>query len=163
MNKKAIYAVSTLIILIILVAYILFWLSPPKSPNELVIKKGPYSNWSLTIQGDTVYGVTVWSEFAEYPSEDTIKLYHAIYLGGVLIDKKPMSWEDNKTGHFNSKPLTLQNLTANWIEAENASIFKFRFENNYYKVSFSIPKHSFETLAESWENEELYQTIETWD
>jgi hypothetical protein len=166
MNRKILYVVLTLIILIILVAYFLFWLSPPKSSNEIIIQRGAYSNWSLTIQGDTIYGVTVWSEFAEY-QEDAVKLYHATYWGGILFDKTPMSWED-KTGSFQSKPLTLQNLTENWIDTENASIFKFRFRDNYYKVSFSIPKYSngtsqYPTLAESWENGKLYQTIEPWD
>lgn len=167
LNKKIIYVVSALGIAIVLTAYFLFGLSPPKSSNEIVIKRGAYSNWSLTVQDETVYGVTVWSEFAEYP-EDAIKLYHATYWGGVLVDKTPMSWEDNKTGDFHSEPLTLQNLTANWLDAENASIFRFRFEDNYYKVSFSIPKHSngtskYLTLTESWENGELYQIIEIWD
>ena len=146
---------------LILFAYLVFGVSPPQASNRLVIRQGD-SDWSISNER-TIYGKTVWSQFADYPNE-TIKLFYCIYWGSVLVDKKVMSWED-ETGSFSSRSLSLNDLVKRAQNSE--SIFKFGFENEYYKVSFSIPKlenetHKYSDLSEAWKKGELHQIIEEW-
>ena len=155
------WAIVIITIGLILFAYLVLGVSPPQASNRLIVRKGD-SNWSLSNE-KRIYGKTIWSQFADYP-EETIKLYYCRYWGGVLVDKIVISWED-ETGSFSSRSLSLNDLVKR--QQNSRSIFKFGFENEYYKVSFNIPKvengnYKYSDLSEAWDIGELYQIIEEW-
>lgn len=156
-------AILIIAIVAILFAYFLFDTSPPKASNESSVRKERDTSWSLSNEHN-IYGKSIWSYFAEYENHETIKLYYCRYWGGILFNKETMSWE-NEMGIFSSKPLTLNDLITKW--QDSASVFKFKYENEYYKVSFSIPTlengdYKYNDLNEAWERGELYQIIEKW-
>ncbi len=156
-------AILIIAIVAFLFAYLLFGMSPPKASNELIIRKGGDSSWSLSNE-QNIYGKSIWSQFATHPNNETIKLYHCTYQGGILVNKDTMFWED-ETGSFSSKPLSLDDLMARWQDL--MSVFKFKYENEYYTVSFAIPKlengtYKYTDLSEAWKRGELYQIIEGW-
>ncbi len=153
--------IVTTIVGLMLFAYIVLWGSPPQASNRLVIKTG-ISDWSIPNER-TICGKTIWSQFADYPNE-TIKLYYCIFWGSFLVDKRVMSWED-ETGSFTSRSLALNDLMKRAQNSE--SIFRFSFENEHFRVTFSIPNLEDETqkypdLREAWKNGELHQIIEEW-
>ncbi len=75
-----------------------------------------------------------------------------------------MTWED-EYGRFSTKPLILSDLETMWKDTE--SVFKFRYDDDFYKVSFSIPQlddesYKYLDLEESWYHGELKVTISQW-
>ena len=156
------YVLSIVAIAAILFAFIGFGLSPPAASNEVTVRKG-YTDWRVQ-NGHTINGESAWAFFADAGNYEAVKIYHCAYWGGVLLDKNVMSWENND-GSYSSKSLTLTDLTARW--QDSASVFKFTYENEFYTVSFSIPKledgsYKYADLTEAWENAELHQIIEAW-
>jgi hypothetical protein len=66
---------------------------------------------------------------------------------------------------FHQKPLILSDLETRWEDTE--SVFKFRYGDDFYKVSFSIPQladgaYKYLDLEESWYYGELNVTISQW-
>jgi len=167
-SRTRFYTISIVAIVAILIAFLILFLSPLKASNETYIREGD-NDWSLD-NDQTVYGKTYWSIYADYMRDETIersetiKLYYCKYWGDILINKETMTWEKD-VGTYSSKSLTLNDLMIRW--QDSASVFKFNYEDEYYKVSFTIPKlengdYKYSDLTEAWEKGELYQTIEKW-
>jgi len=160
--RAILYAISIVAIVAIFFAFLTYGLSPPNASNEIYIRKGD-TNWSLDNE-QTVYGKSIWANFADHEGNETIKIYYCKYWGSILFNKETMRWE-NEMGNYSSKSLNLNDLMTRW--QDSASVFKFNFENEYYKVSFSIPKmengdYKYNDLGKAWEKGELYQIIEKW-
>ncbi|MCJ7713177.1 hypothetical protein MUO66_01785, partial [Candidatus Bathyarchaeota archaeon] len=118
--------------------------------------------WNLDTE-QTTYGQSIWSNFND--NEDkAIKLYYCTYTGGFFYSFDVMGWE-NESGIYSTNSLNLDDLLDRW--QDSASVFKFNFEKEYYRVSFSIPKFEdgtdkYSDLSEAWEEGELYQIVEEW-
>jgi hypothetical protein len=166
--RTKIYAISTITIVVILFIFVIYGLSPPNFPNETYIREGN-NDWNLD-NGQTVHGRSTWAIFADFEGDtnisrkETIKLYDCVYWGALLYDTDAMSWE-NEMGDYTSRSLTLNDLMLRW--QDQVSVFKYKYGDEYYKVSFSIPKMENGTskyidLKDAWESGELYQTVEKW-
>ena len=167
-SRSLFYGISILAIIAVLAVFLVYGLSPPNASNEIFVVKG-YTDWSLD-NGRVIHGESVWASFADYEGDETIqrsetiKVYNAIYWGAILFNKAEMSWE-TETGSYSIESLTLNDLKNSW--QDGASVFKYTFEEDYFRVSFSIPKlkngeYKFSDLTEAWEEGQLYQTIEKW-
>ena len=160
-SRSIFYAIISIIIIVSFFGYLVFGTVPPNDPNEQNIKNG-YTNWSLDTE-PIIYGKTIWSDFSNNIN-DTIKVYSCTYTGGFFHSFDFMSWE-TEPGVFSSESLDLSDLLAKW--ENSTALFKFMFEDDFYKVSFSIPKlenglDKYNSLEEAWEVEELYQIVEKW-
>jgi hypothetical protein len=159
MDKK-----SWIIILaaILIATYIAFIVQPIHGEsNELLITYG-ISNWILS---DVFNGEIVWSDFAEYSQVKTIKIYKTNYWWIFLFNAEAMAWE--KEGVFSYSPLNLEDILSH--EHNSESIFRFRYQNEYFKVVFSIPKYEngtykYPNFEETWlaEQPEINFLIEIW-
>lgn len=165
-SSGLIYTLLIIAIFVLLFLFLVFGLSPPESPSENIIRFGN-TDWSLDIN-TRFYGKTVWSRFADYPGNltienaNTIKVEHAIYWGAIPYDSEVMSWEV-ENGIYSANSLSFNDLMDRWQDSE--SVFKYRHEDNFIQVTFSIPKlengtSKYATLLEAWEEGELYQKVE---
>jgi hypothetical protein len=147
-------------------AFFVFGMSPPKASNETLIGIGD-TTWSLD-NAPIVHGETIWEKFADYPGSntidhgDTIKIVYCSYWGGLQYNTEYMSWEV-ENGVFSSNSLAFDDLMGRWQDSE--SVFKFKHGEDFYEVSFSIPKlengtYKYADLLEAWEEGELHQIIE---
>ena len=145
----------------VLFAFFVFAISPPVAPNEVLISDG-FTNWSVG-NNPIIHGETIWSRFADSGQDKTIKLGYENYLGGLNLNTEYMSWED-ENGSYSSNSLTLNELLTRWQDSE--SVFKFKHEERFFRISFSIPIENgtpkYADLEEAWANEELYQVVEIW-
>ena len=168
-SRTILYAISIIAIIALLFTFLFFVLSPPESSNQIYVRVGD-TDWSVDAE-PIVYGKSIWADFADYERDtttirpETIKLYDCIYWGAVISDKETMFWETEEQGTYASHSLTLNNLMERW--QNSASVFKFKHEDQYFRVSFSIPKlengnYKYNDIAEAWEEGELYQAIEKW-
>lgn len=162
MDKRVIWILSIMFIIIVSVIAISV-VGSPKPSNALVISEGLRYDWEL-LNEQSIYGQISWSEFGGYRENDPIKIYYKSYVGPIWFSSNEMTWED-EYGRFSSKPLILSDLETRWKDTE--SVFKFRYDDDFYKVSFSIPllnngTYKYLDLEESWENGELYVTINSW-
>ena len=143
-------------------SYLVFAIPLPEEPNEVIITKGLTIKWNLETE-QTTYGQNIWSNFND--NEDkAIKLYYCTYTGGFFYSFDVMGWE-NESGIYSTTSLNLDDLLDRW--QDSASMFKFNFEKEYYRVSFSIPKFEdgtdkYSDLSEAWEEGELCQIVEEW-
>ena len=154
-----IITVVAVLALVLAFAYLVLGTVPPKAPNEQDIRHD-WIDWSIDTE-PAVYGKTIWSDFADNINA-SIKVYHCTYYGGVFHSFETMTWE-TEPGTFSTSSLNYYDLEAKW--SGSASIFKFKFEDEFYKVTFSIPKtenglDKYTSLLEAWENEELHQIVE---
>ena len=168
MDNRAFWILA--IVAILLVSVIVISVAGSSEPaNAFVISNGNRFDWGLVTE-QTVYGQVYWSEFRDYPNNDTIKIYIKSYIGPIWFDSHEMKWED-EYGRFSSKPLILSDLEKRWKDTE--SVFKFRYDDDFYKVSFSIPRlnngtYKYLDLEESWyhgannASGELKVTISPW-
>jgi len=144
----------------VLFAFLVFVMSPPVAPNEVLIGEG-VTNWSVG-NNPIIHGETIWSNFADSNQGQAIKLGYENYLGGLNLNTEYMSWEDE--GSYSANSLTLNELLTRWQDSE--SVFKFKYEETLFRVSFSIPTENgtpkYADLEEAWENTELYQVVEIW-
>ena len=166
MSRRLAYTLLVIAILALLFLFLVFGLSPSKAPNENIIRFGD-TDWSLD-NNPRFYGNTVWSRYADYSGNstlnhlDTIKVEHTIYWGIIQYDSEAMSWEvENGSYSFNS--LTFNDLMERWQDSK--AVFKFRQGDDFFQVTFSIPKlengaNKYATLLEAWEKGELYQIVE---
>lgn len=151
-----------IVIFAVLFAFFVFAMSPPNTSNEILIKEG-YTSWS--VGNDPVFhGETIWATFADYRDDEAIKVGYEVYWGGLKLNTDYMSWED-QNGSYSTGSLTLNELMANWQGSE--SVFKFKHEEELFRVSFSIPNlengmPKYSSLEDAWANKELYQIIEVW-
>jgi hypothetical protein len=166
MSRGLTYGLLAIAILAILFVFLIFGISPSKAPSENIIRFGN-TYWSLD-NTPVFHGTTVWSIFADYPGNtalehsNTIEIEHTTYWGVIPYDSEPMLWE-TKDGSFLSASLTFDDLMGRWQDSE--SVFKFRHEEDFYQVTFGIPKlengaNKYTTLLEAWNEGELYQIIE---
>lgn len=154
-----IISIISIIAFVSFFAYLVLGTVPPEYPNEQDIKHG-WTDWSLETE-TAVYGKTIWSDFADNVN-NSIKVYHCTYYGGVFHSFDDMTWETEPEA-FSSSSLNYYDLESKWNGS--VSVFKFRFEDDVYKVTFSIPKtenglDKYSSLLEAWENEELHQIVE---
>ena len=160
--KSGIAKIISIILIIATVsffAYLIFGPTPLKAPNEQDIRHD-WIDWSIDAE-PAVYGKTIWADFADNIN-NSIKVYHCTYYGGFFHSFDDMTWE-TEPGTFSSSSLNYYDLEAKWNGS--SSIFKFKFEDEFYKVTFSIPKtenglDKYNSLLEAWENEELHQIVE---
>ena len=76
--------------------------------------------------------------------------------GGIVVSKF-------ENGIYSANSLSFNDLMGRWQDSE--AVFKFRHGDNFFQVTFSIPKlengtSKFATLIEAWEEGELYQKVE---
>lgn len=160
-RKSKIISVVTVIVFASFLAYLVLGTVPPKNPSEQDIQHG-YTNWSLDTE-PIIYGKTIWSDFSDNIN-NSIKVYYCTYYGGFFHSFDTMSWE-TEASVFSSTSLNSYDLLAKWDDS--AAVFKFKYEDDCYKVSFSIPKmenglEKYISLVEAWEKEELHQIVEKW-
>lgn len=165
-SRALIYTLLVIAIFTLLFIFLVFGVSPSVAPNENIIRFGNTA-WSLD-NNSSFHGKTVWLRFADYPGNssmehsNTIKIEHVIYWGIIPYDSEDMNWEV-ENGSYSSNSLTFNDLMGRWQDSE--SIFKFKHRDDFYHVTFSIPKlengtSKYATLLEAWEKGELYQVIE---
>jgi hypothetical protein len=165
-SRGLIYTLLAIAIFAFLFLFLVFGVSPPRAPNENILRFGN-TDWSLD-NNPRVYGVTTWSRFADYPANatiehsNTIKVEHTIYWGFIPYDSEAMSWEV-ENGNYSSRSLTFNDLMGRWQGSE--SVFTFKQGDDFFQVTFSIPKlengtSKYATLLEAWDEGELYQIIE---
>lgn len=155
------FTIISILFVLSLLAYLVYGTVPPKEPNELDIHNHS-TNWSLDSE-PIIYGKTIWSDFNDNIN-DSIKVYYVTYTGGFFHNFETMSWEI-EPGNFSTRSLDYNTLSDKWDNS--SSVFRFKFENDYYRVSFSIPKlenglDKYDSLIESWEEHELHQIVEKW-
>jgi hypothetical protein len=160
--RRLYVVISVIVVFAFLFALFIFVISPPSAPSEVLIKSG-FTNWSVENE-PVVHGETIWSTFADYDRDQTIKLGYEAYLGGLNLNTEYMSWEA-QDGSYSTNSLTFDDLMNRWQDSE--SVFKFKHEETFFRVSFSIPQQEngapkYPSLEEAWANKELYQTIEIW-
>jgi hypothetical protein len=163
-------AILLIAIFVIFIAFLMVDTSPPGKSNEIFVTVG-HNDWEVG-SDQIIYGETIWGVFADYQYDEgtnrreTIRVDYCIYWGGVQMYKEHMSWE-NETGNYLSKSLGLNDLILKWQDSESESVFKFKHEDKYYRVAFSIPKlengiDKYSNLTDAWENGELYQITDEW-
>ena len=161
-SRAIVITIISLIAIGAFFSYLVFAIPLPEEPNEVIITKSHTIKWNLETE-QTTYGQSIWSNFND--NEDkTIKLYYCTYTGGFFYSFDGMGWE-NESGIYSTNSLNLDDLLGRW--QDSASMFKFNFEKEYYRVSFSIPKFEdgtdkYSDLSEAWEEGELYQIVEEW-
>lgn len=167
-SRTLLYTISTIAIVAMVFVFINMVLAPPVTSNEIIITVGD-NDWSLG-NDPIFYGKSYWSTYSDSSHDETIqrsetiKMYYCIYWGALTVDKETMSWE-TATGNFSSKSLAHNDLLTRW--QDSGSVFKFKHEETYFKVTFSIPKtengdYKYTNITQAWEKGELYQTIELW-
>ena len=153
--------ILVIIVFALLFALFVFVISPPVAPNEVLISEGS-TNWSVD-NNPIIHGETLWSKFADSGQDVSIKLGYENYLGGLNLNTEYMSWED-ENGIYSASSLTLNELSTRWQVSE--SVFKFKHEDRFFRISFSIPIENgapkYADLEEAWANKELYQVVEIW-
>ena len=167
-SRTILYSISIIAIIALLFTILLSVLSPPEASNQIYIRIGD-TDWKVD-DDPIVNGKSIWAEFADYERDptnrpETIKLYDCIYWGAIISDKETMYWETEQQGTYSSNSLTLNDLVEQW--QNSASVFKFKHQDQYFRVSFTIPKlengdYKYSDITEAWEKGELYQTIEKW-
>ncbi len=175
MRRNIVIGIGIFAISIVLVAYFVFILSPPRFPNETLLSRGPIqSDWSVKTDETTITGSAIWTKFIYY-SDESIRLYRSVYWGALLYTRDGLNWIDEQ-GNLQEKALTLSNLTARWqyngktvpaSQQNGSSTFKFAFDNYYLRVVFTLPRadggnYKYNSLDEAWESGELYLTITEW-
>lgn len=158
-GTSKIVSIISIIATVSFFAYLIFGTVPPKAPNEQDMQHG-VTNWNLDNE-PVIYGKTIWADFADNKN-NSIKVYHCTYYGGFFHSFDAMSWE-TEAGVFSATSLNMYDLLAKWNDS--TAVFKFKYENDLYKVSLSIPKmenglDKYSSLTAAWENEELHQIVE---
>jgi hypothetical protein len=93
--------------LIIIVSVIAVSVIGPSTPsNALVISERFRLDWEL-LNKQSIYGLICWSDFRDYPNNDTIKIYHKSYIDPIWFDSGEMTWED-EYGRFSSKTIDIK-------------------------------------------------------
>ena len=167
-SRRLFYAILFLALIAVLFVLLIFVVPSPSASNENLIKIG-YVPWSLN-NNLTVHGETIWDKFADYSTseeitnDNTIKLGYTIYWGTIPYNTEYMSWE-KEDGSYSSNSLSFDDLLSRWQNSE--AVFKFKHTDDYYRVSFTIPKlengnSRYIDLQDAWNTGELYQIIEAW-
>ena len=161
-SSAIIIAIISLIAIGAFFSYLVFAIPLPEEPNEVIITKRATIKWNLETE-QTTYGKTIWGNFNDN-EEKAIKLYYCTYTGSLFHSFEVMGWE-NESDIYSTNSLNLDNLLDRW--QDSASAFKFNYENEDYRISFSIPKFEdgtdkYSDLSEAWEEGELYQIVEEW-
>ena len=141
--------------------YLVFGTTPPLEPNEQDIGHG-WTNWSLDTE-PIIHGKTIWSHYADNRNQ-SIKVHYSTYWGGIFHSFESMSWEVEE-GVFSTKSLDFYDLLSKWDNS--VAVFKFKYNDGFYRVSFSSPKlenglDKYSSLLEAWEKEELHHIVEKW-